>query len=72
MRTSPVRGFDVEKYSVVQDQSNEKTASKGCPVCGAEPEVKGGVKLCPVHGSEPWEKQRKHEPSESIKYIGGI
>ena len=52
----------MEKYGVDEnaDESLEKKASQGCPVCGKKPEVHGHVLMCPVHGSEPFEASSKN------------
>ena len=51
----------MEKLGVQEDvdqESLEKKASDGCPVCGKTPVRQGNILLCPVHGSEPWEGQK--------------
>lgn len=51
----------MEKYGVEQstDQEQlEKKAAKGCPKCGAKPQLHGNTLHCPEHGSEPFEKEK--------------
>jgi nucleoid DNA-binding protein len=49
----------MEKYGVDESQKdNEKVASDGCPLCGAQPERHGNVLACPTHGTEPFEKKK--------------
>ena len=47
----------MDKYAVVQDQGDGKTASKRdtCPECGQELEKNASVKKCPTHGTKPFE-----------------
>lgn len=49
----------MEKYAVVEDvdEQLEKKAGRGCPACGAKPEVHGKTLVCPKHGSEPFESK---------------
>lgn len=50
----------MDKYGVdetTQDSDGAaKTAAKGCPWCGAEPEQHGPVLKCPNCGTAPFEK----------------
>lgn len=52
----------MEKYAVVQEQDNTKTASKekNCPKCGSALEENNQFLLfCPKCGTEPFEKRNK-------------
>lgn len=55
--------MSMDKYGVdegVEQESLEKKASDGCPVCGRKDLLRNGnVLLCPEHGSEPFEHERK-------------
>jgi hypothetical protein len=54
----------MDKFGVdenVDQESLEKAAASGCPVCGKKPERHGNVLMCAVHGSEPFEKKKKKE-----------
>jgi len=50
---------EMTKYAVdegVDQETLEKAASNGCPVCGATCSIHGRVVECPTHGTEPFEK----------------
>lgn len=52
----------MEKFGVdegVDQESLEKAAAAGCPVCGKTPVRHGNVLMCPDHGSEPFEKPQE-------------
>lgn len=36
-------------------QSNNKYASKGCPICGSSLDYSGTLPRCPKHGTAPFE-----------------
>lgn len=49
----------MQKYGVdegVDQGALEKQAADGCPRCGREVNVAGGVLVCPNCGTEPFEK----------------
>lgn len=63
----------MNKFAVdesVDQETLEKRAAQGCPMCGGAIEKHGHVLTCPKHGSEPFEKaawpqgnpQRKPQP----------
>lgn len=52
----------MDKYAVeeeVDQETLEKKASAGCPICGKKPERHGQLLMCPEHGSAPWEQDKK-------------
>lgn len=51
----------MEKNAVLGASSseNEKTAAKGCPMCGRVLTHEGSLPKCPVHGTAPFELGQK-------------
>ena len=50
----------MEKFGVdetIDQESLEKLAAFGCPMCGAKLEKLGSILRCPQHGTEPFEKE---------------
>lgn len=50
--------MSMEKNAVVGPKNhnkNDKTASYGCPKCGAAVDRSGSIPRCPVHGTAPFE-----------------
>ena len=45
----------IEKNAVLGTNSRTKTASLGCPLCGAKLDNNGSLPRCPVHGTAPFE-----------------
>ena len=47
----------MEKNSVLGNQSQIKTASRGvnCPLCGSVVDTLGSLPRCPKHGTAPFE-----------------
>jgi len=48
----------MDKFGVnegVDQESLEKKAAGGCPICGAKVQAYGNVLMCPTHGTEPFE-----------------
>jgi uncharacterized Zn finger protein (UPF0148 family) len=43
------------KLGVDESGKGDKTASEGCPECGAKVEKHGNISVCPKHGTAPFE-----------------
>ena len=48
----------MEKNAVLGStlNTNIKTASSGCPMCGSRIDLQGSLPRCPIHGTAPFEK----------------
>ena len=45
----------MEKNAVLGTDKSIKTASVGCPMCGAKLDNNGSLPRCPSHGTAPFE-----------------
>lgn len=53
--------MSMDKYGVdesVDQETLEKAANQGCPICGrTDLQKHGSILMCPEHGSEPFERK---------------
>ena len=68
LRKALKEGLNMDKLGVdegVDQESLEKRAANGCPLCGSPVERHGRVLSCPKHGTEPFEKDAWPQKSNS-------
>lgn len=58
----------MEKFAVdesADQETLEKIAAHGCPICGVGIIKHGSVLMCPTHGSEPFEEHGKNHKEDT-------